>query len=89
MRVEVAAVDPWTDGERSHVSNFMLEHELVEVLVDPGGVEVIGRDGEDRREEQVLRAGSSRRGGGRSGSVRLLGEAAEAEALEALEHGWL
>ena len=78
MREEVAPVYPGTDGKRSHVSDFMLEHELVEVLVDPGGVEVIGRHREVGREEQVFRARCRGWRGRGSGSVRLLGEVAQA-----------
>ena len=53
-RVEASAVDPRTDGESSHVSDFVVHQIVVEVLAYFCAVEVVGRNGEVGREEEVF-----------------------------------
>ncbi len=56
-REEASAVDPRTDGESSHVPDFVVGQILVKMLVYFGTVEVVGRNREVGREKQVLEFG--------------------------------
>ena len=43
-----------TDGEGSYVPYFMFLQVVIEEAIDSGTVEVVRRDGEGRRDEQIL-----------------------------------
>lgn len=59
-RIKVPAIHSRTNGEGSHIFDFILCQIIVKILIDFAAVEVIGRNGEVSGEEKIFKFGGGK-----------------------------